>query len=142
MCAEPIIPNDILGAIEWGPAPFVMVQEPPPPPPPPRPPVAANDNGDPPGGSEREVERLARVLVDHRPDLAREIRAVVAALHLEVAPAPQPCPADLPAAFGAWRAYVAGVAARWPRLTRRDRAAARAAWATIAAYDAAVESVL
>jgi hypothetical protein len=87
------------------------------------------------------VERLARVLVDARPDLAREIRAVVAALHLEVAPAPQASdlePHDVPLA---WRAYVAGVASRWPCLTRRDRAAARAAWAAIAAYDAAVESV-
>ena len=142
MCADPIIPNDVLGAIEWGPAPVNLVQEPPPPRPPRPPASAANDDGDPPGGAEREVERLARVLVDHRPDLAREIRAVVAALHLEVAPAPQPCPADLAEAFGAWRAYVAGVASRWPRLTRRDRAAARAAWATIAAYDVAVESVL
>ena len=140
MCADPIVPDHVLSAIEWGPAPVPMVQEPPPPP---RPPVAVatNDDGDPPGGIEREVERLARVLVDARPDLAREVRAVVAALHLQVAPAPQACALTLPEAAGAWRAYIANVAARWPRLTRRDRVAARAAWAAIAAYDAAVESV-
>lgn len=125
MCADNI-PESFPFPIEWGPAPANLV----PSPPRPRPPVAvaANDDGDPPGGPEEAVERLGRVLVDHRPDLAREIRAVVAALHLQLPTEPQHRldlePHDVPLA---WRAYVAGVASRRPSLTRRDRAVTRAA---------------
>lgn len=137
MCADNI-PESFPFPVEWGPAPANLV-----PPPRPRPPVAvaANDDGDPPGGAEEAVERLGRVLCDHRPDLEREIRAVVAALHLQLPTEPQASdlePHDVPLA---WRAYVAGVASRRPSATRRDRAVTRAAWAAIHAYDVAAEGM-